>query len=229
MITIIHGDDISSSRRYFIEQKEKSKNHIDIEGDKINLSDLAQVIGGESLFGEQKDVFIENLLSSKKSKDAKSTVDSLKDNHKHLNIFLWEKQELTVSNTSFFKDAILKKFTLPKSLFAFLDSLKPNNSNVSVKLFHETLKSSKEEIIFFMLIRQFRLLIALLEQDSEQIDEVKRMAPWQKQKLINQSKLFGPIILKQAYQDLFKLDLGIKTGSGIFTLIPAIDFFLLSL
>lgn len=230
MITIIHGDDISSSRQFYLEQKQKSKNRIEFEGEKITLSELSQIIGGQSLFGEQKDVFIENFLSSKKSKDLKPMIDFLKNNHKNLNVFLWEKQQLTSASVTPFKDAIVKKFSLPQALFSFLDSIVPGNSTKSIKLFHETLESSKEEVVFFMLVRQFRLLLALSENsEDEQIDEFKRMVPWQKPKLAKQAERFGKDQLITNYKKLFEIDLGIKTGASSLPLTQSIDFFLLSL
>ena len=78
MLTIIHGDNISASRKYFIEQKEKYPDAPRFEGEKVTLTDLAQIFDGGELFSNSKTVFVEQFFSKrKKSKEGDSLIDSL--------------------------------------------------------------------------------------------------------------------------------------------------------
>ena len=109
-----------------------------------------------------------------------------------------------------------------------MDSIKPGNGPQLVKLFHQTLETAEIEIIFFMLIRQLRLLLALSEKEEtpESIDEIKKMAPWQKGKLHNQAAFFTQEQLLTLYQKLFVIEVGQKTGGLSSSLTSTIDFFL---
>ena len=63
MITIIHGDDVLSSRNYLLEEKNKSTSNFAFEGKNMILNDLIQVIESEGLFTDTKTIFIENFLA----------------------------------------------------------------------------------------------------------------------------------------------------------------------
>ena len=82
-----------------------------------------------------------------------------------------------------------------------------------------------------MLIRQIRLLIALSENGNTRdvIDEVKRLAPWQKSKLAKQAGYFSTQELLKIHEALYKMDLASKTSSFPLSLTETIDFFLLDL
>ena len=83
------------------------------------------------------------------------------------------------------------------------------------------------ELIFFMLVRQFRIMLG--QEGVDRIDEVKRMAPWQLGKMQRQAKTFGEEKLKSTYQKLFEIDLALKTGKIPYSLERSIDFFLADL
>ena len=230
MITIIHGEDIESSRIYLQEEKQKHKDYVSYEGKKITTTDLSQNIQGSGLFSDTKTIFIEGFLTGvkKTSKDAKEIIDFIAKNHKDSKIFIWEPKEFSKRDLLVFKDAIVRSFKLPQNIFIFLDSLRPNNSNNVISLFHKSLESGiKEELIFFMIQRQFRLLLALSDNTTEKtIDELIRLAPWQRGKLERQASLFSKSQLKKVYNSLFNIDLGLKTGKLNLTLPQAIDFLL---
>lgn len=231
MITVIHGDDIASSRKYLSEEKQRLKHFIVFEGNALNISDLAQNIEGNSLFGDKITVIIENFISkkSKLSDETKKILDFLKK-HKDAEIIFWEGKELSKKNAEIVPGAKSKLFKIPQLLFMFLDNIKPNASNSSIALFHEVLENVEVELIFFMLIRQFRLMLGLSDMSSaENIDEVIRLAPWQKEKLERQMRLFPIQKLKKMYRILYEIDIMQKTGKTIFSLIQSIDFLLLEI
>lgn len=233
MITIIHGDDISSSRNYFLELRQKEKNFVSFDGGKITITDLVQNIEGSGLFGDTKSIFIEDLLAKlkKTEKTTKEMLNFIAKNTKDSNFVLWESKEIQKRDLFLFKDAIVKIFKLPKNIFLFLDNLKPLNSRNLLRLFHEALDSGiKEELILFMIQRQIRILMALSNpNDNVQIDELIRMAPWQLIKLERQARLFSELQFKQIYKKLYEIEIAQKTGSSSLSLTQNIDFLLLDI
>jgi DNA polymerase III delta subunit, C-terminal domain len=249
MITIIHGNDTTQSRKYFLGEKQKSHDAVLLDADQVNLTDLAQILEGGGLFSETKYIFIEQLLTKrKKSAELKDILIYLEKHASEHTIILWEGKELEKSTLNTIKKAAIRDFKLPQTLFQFLDAIKPHNNNMLIKLFHQTITTTEPEMVFFMLVRQFRILLALAEQTNprhsgehkrlqnpdsgqaritEQIDELKRMAPWQKSKLESQAKSFEITHLLDLYEKLFTIEVGQKTGTLTLSLISAIDFFLL--
>lgn len=233
MITILHGDDISASRNYFQDLKQKRKDLILFDGSKLTLTDLVQNIEGSGLFGDTKTIFIEDLLIKlkKTDKNAKEILNFIAKNSKESTFVLWESKEILKRDLSLFKDAVVKTFKLPKNIFLFLDNLKPGNSKNLLRLFHEALDSGiKEELILFMMQRQIRLLLALSDQnDNNSIDEVIRLAPWQMGKLEKQAKSFEAQSLRKIYKKLYEIEIRQKTGASSLSLIQNIDFLLLDI
>ena len=231
MITIIHGDDISNSREYFHELKQKNKDSVIFDANKISITDLVQNIEGSGLFGSAKAIFIEEFLTKlkKTNKESKEILDFIIKKSKSSNFILWESKEILKKDLSEFKDAVIKLFKLPKNIFLFLDNIKPNNSKNLLNLFHQALDSGiKEELILFMIQRQTRILLALSDPgDNESIDEVIRLAPWQLGKLERQAKSFDINSLKKIHKKLYEIELAQKTGTLSLSLVQSIDFLLL--
>ncbi len=228
MITIVYGDDIVSSRNYYIDERQKVDNPIILYGDNLNKTQLVEVFESDSLFEvSQKNVFIENFFSKKENKEIVSYIQT---HSKKSNVLIWEGKEMSKAQISLFKNANIKLFSLPKMLFTFLNELKPGNNKKMVYLFHKCLEQLQCELIFFMMTRQFRLLLAVKERHSEnQIEEIKRMVPWQKLRLSNQAKLFSWDNLKDIYQKIMNIDVSQKGGMNTLSLPQAIDFLLLSI
>jgi hypothetical protein len=244
MLTIIHGNNTAQSRKFFLDEKNKFPDATILDAEKVNLTDLAQIFEGGGLFGEARYVFIEQLLTKrKKSADFKDILSYLEKNAGENAIFLWEGKELETASLKLLKNAVVRPFKLPQTLFQFLDAIKPGNSNTLIKLFHQTVENAETEMIFFMLVRQFRILLALspvipakvfdavmgtgIQTNADSIDEIKRMAPWQKDKLQKQAKLFDSSHLLNLYEKLFEIELAQKTGGLSSPLTSTIDFFLL--
>lgn len=230
MLTIIHGSDIAASRNFFISEKNRITGSILLREEIIDLTYLTQLLEAGGLFEDSKTIFIEEFLSRRKKSTQKDAIISyLARQSKTHQIYLWEGKELTVSTLNPFKGAVVKNFKLPSTLFAFLDALKPENGRQLIRLFHETGKSTEPEMIFFMLVRQVRLMLALSGNQEESISELKRLSPWQKAKTQKQAQLFGLVKLEEIYSRLFEIELAQKTGNLNQPLISAIDFFLLAI
>lgn len=229
MITIIHGTDIIASRKFFLDEKEKNSEAVILDGEKITMTDLAQVFEGGGLFEESKTVFIEHFFNRKKRKDEFNSFVTYLQTHSSHTIYLWEGKELETSTLNTIKSALPHVFKLPQTLFSFLDNLKPGNGKYLISLFHQTLETTDPEMVFFMLVRQIRLLLAFTEHTDNPIDELKRLAPWQKAKLQQQANSFGIETLKNLYQQLFIIENGQKTGTLPNTITTSIDFWLLQI
>jgi len=228
MITVIHGDDTTSSRDYFYSEKAKFNNPIIFDNNNFNLTDFLQSLSGKSLFNVEKNIFLDGIFSSKKASTDQidSIISEINKPRSPIDFFVWEGSGLSKTFLNQFPKATIKFFKLPQSVFSFLDGIRPNNPQ-NISLFHNALKNSDEGFLFSMLTRQFRLLMDSNENGGS-IEETKRLQPWQKEKLQRQSKMFTTEQLKKAYHKLYETDLGIKTGVYQ-NLTTAINFFLLEI
>lgn len=230
MVLIIHGNDIEKSRTYFFEEKNKLKNPILINGDLVTVDLLYQTSENKNFFEKETTIIVENFFSKIKanSNEFKDIISYINKN-KTIDIIFWENSEISKSALSAFNNATVKFFSFPQNLFLFLDNIKLENSRYLINLFHELLKTTEAEMIFFMITRQFRLLISQIEKGYDGIDETKRMAPWQLSKLKKQLSYFNKKKLLDLYTKLFDIDLAQKTGKVSYSLEKSIDFFLADL
>ncbi len=226
-MTIAHGSDTASSRKFYIDERDKVKTYILIEGKDLTYDKLYQSVEGDSLFDDSKNIFIENFFSSVKANtnEYKKIVEYISGVKP--NIFLWEGKELTKPQQFVFKNSSIKSFNFPANLFVFLDSIKPGNSP-SLNLFKELEKTMETELVFYMIIRQFRLLIYSLDP-TYAIEESRSMQPWLKSKLAKQASLFGKHKLLTTYRKLYEIDHKTKFGLTPFSLSSSIDIMLASL
>lgn len=229
MITLVHGNDIAASRNFYIEERQKYKEFEVLEGKNLEFAHLFQKLEGNSLFSTEINIFVENFFSNLKSTSTeyKKVVEYL-NKKKDVSIFFWEDKELTKAQVGNFKNATVKLFNYPQLLFTFLDAIKPHNPLV-VKLFADLQKNMEAELIFYMIVRQFRLMLTVLSVGSTNIDDAKRLAPWQMSRLKSQANLFGKEKLTKIYNKLYKMDYESKYGLSSLNLAKAIDIFLLDL
>lgn len=233
MITLIHGDDLVKSRKYLSVLKGTHQSAETLNGTEVNITSLLQILHGGSFFSEDKILFIEELLLKKKNtSEYKEIINLLVDDKLPAHIILWEGREIEKNILETFKNAGIKLFKLPRSLFSFLDALKPENGINLIKLFHNVLETTDEESVFYMLVRQFRLLLALHPESQHPspftLEDLKRLQSWQKEKLTKQSQLFNVSLLISKYRELYAIESGIKTGNRS-SLINSVDIFLLGI
>lgn len=227
MITLIHGEDIAASRNHYWQLRQKIADGQILDGATISLTDLQQNLAGEDLFGTKQSVFLENLLSKRKSvKEMEYFTDVI--NNTNADVVMWESKELTPKQTVLLKNATVRVFKIPATIFALLDNLKPGNGKVLIESYHKTLAEKDPEFVLVMLQRQTRILLALAEPSQESISEISRLAPWQKGKIEKQAKLFSVGQLLHLHDQLFQLELGMKTGSLSLPLSDSLDLTLLS-
>lgn len=227
MITIIHGTDEVASRNFYFGEKENLKNFMSLDGNLLDFDTFFQNTQNLSMFDNDTTLLIENFLSKSKSNspELKKIVDYVNQN-KNLNVIFFESTELSKTLVLSFKNPQIKSFSTPKQIFTFLDNIKPNNSRYLIQLFHQLLNDSEVEIIFFMLIRQFRFLVSLQSNPQKNIDEFKRLAPWQISKFKRQLSFFDKERLLSLYNEIFEMELSYKTGKKPYSLEKSIDIFL---
>lgn len=224
MVYLIHGDDNLSSRNYYISQKDN--NSISFDAENLNLVELSQTLIGSALFTESNKVFIDNLFSNK-SKNQNEIIDLL-SKKRSANIFIYSNKEVSLKSLSGIKDLEQKVFKIPQNMWEFLDRLRPSRKQ-NLFDFHKTLAANETEIVFSMLIRQFRLLLAISSNSKNNISEIHRLAPWQKSKLVHQSSFFTQNSINKIISKLYEIDKSIKTGSSSLTLKQNIDFLMLEI
>ena len=231
MITIIHGDSINESREYFLKKKTEFQNLVSLDGQNISEGDLINFFSGGNLFFEEKNLAIENLLSKNKlGKNLDGLIAILNEHERKSNIIIWEEKEVSQKNLNLLPKASIQIFKIPKLIFNFLDNVKPGNGKNLIVIFHKLLENTPVEIILHMMVRQLRLLIAVSSSDkSDTIEELQKIAPWQKGKLERQAVFFNRDKLINLYHKLYNIDLSGKTGTLSTPLAHAIDFLLVDI
>lgn len=226
MLTILHGDNIAASRNTFITLKQSSKNPVSLRGGFFTITDLVQIFEGGELFAQNKDVFIEDLFGkTKKGQELEIYTDYLTRHAVENTIVLWEGKIMTKTQLGFLKNSSVQIFKLPTFLFSLLDGLRPNNTSFLIIQAQKVMNDIGEEILFSMLIRHIRMLLALREKAST--EEVKKLAPWQRTKLTQQASSFTTEHLITLHKMLFLIDTTRKIGTNTLPLPASIDFFLL--
>jgi len=231
MITIIHGDSTDESREYFLKIRATFQNILSMGGQNITKEDLINFFSGGNLFFEEKNLAIENLFSENKAgKNLDELIAILNEHEKKSNIILWEGKEVSQKNLNLLPKASIQIFKIPKLIFNFLDNVKPGNGKNLIVIFHKLLENTPVEIIMYMMARQLRLLIAVSSSDkSDTIDELSKIAPWQRGRFERQAVFFDRDKLINLYHKLYDIDLSSKTGTLNMPMADAIDFLLLDI
>lgn len=225
MITVLHGDNLVDSKNRLGELKKDAVEIISFPGDKLTVGDVKQALESESLFGTDRLIVIENLLSSKTSKIKEEILNYLSSNAFSPEIILWEGKELSPSVLKKFPQARISNFKPLTNIFRLVDSLKPEKGVELIRLFHDLIKTEAPEVIFVMLARQFRNLILAKERGDSYFS---LFAPWQRGKLESQSKYFTLKNLLSYQRKLLDIDAKIKLGQTPFSLIQRLDIFLVN-
>ena len=146
--------------------------------------------------------------------------------NQHCGYELWtvsnelEKLKLFTNNKEVTKEIIESIVTpsLSASIFKLTDSLAEKNAKASLKTL-EILQDSGEELnmIFFMIVRHFRILIQVSDMISKgnpqnSIQKKLKQHPFVIQKTSSQSKNFTMELLEKIYKKLLQIDIEIKTG-----------------
>ncbi len=226
---IFHGDNQTQSRQALISQLENLKrNQIQLkwlDGLQITKPDLEIELTTQNLF-QTEAIIIENLLTRPRSQTKTQCLKLLNNYHGSKDVYLWDKK--TVSQTTLKQlqnqKPIVNLFKFPSYLFKFLDSFQPHNQTQALKLFHQTLTLTNEQLIFVMLTRRLAQLI-----QAKTAPDLLNGPNWQKQQLIRQSQTWNLNRLLSTYRQLIKIDYSIKTGQTQLDLVTQLDLLILGL
>ncbi|TSC54011.1 MAG: Uncharacterized protein LiPW16_201 [Microgenomates group bacterium LiPW_16] len=231
MITILHGESILASRSTLaaLKAQHKDKEILILDGKKIGLTEVKQALETSSMFTVSRLVIIENLLSGRKDSNQQEILAYLGKNLPRFDLILWEKEEVSKSLLARVSPAKVLLFKPEPVLFKFLESIRPDNKSQALKLLEQSFKRESPEIIFYMLVRQFRFLLLLKDGVTSGVEELDRLASWQKERLARQAKHFSLEQLVEIYQKLLEIDYQQKTGQAAFNLTKTLELFLTNL
>lgn len=246
MLTILHGDNILASRKALESAKlaASEKEIIKLEGKKTDLPLLKQALEAKSLFAENKLVVVEDLITDNRKQITENVINYLIEGKFDADLVLWEGKPLPIGILSKFKKAGDKKtgyikiqlFKQPAVIFKFLDSIKPKNIKEMLTSLKRSIEVSQPEIVFYMLVRQFRILLAVKAKEKDRtiernndIEELKRLAAWQLGRLKIQASHFSLEQLLKIYKELLIIDYQIKTGKSALDLTKRMELFIMSL
>lgn len=227
MITIIHGSNQVVCRNELNLHKAKFKEVVTLDGKNLILKDLELTISSQSLFGLERLVVIENFFAGKKNRE--DIITFLNSSNINYELVFWEEKESKSKDLTKFSPSNTKilLYNLPSIIFKFLDSVYPGNLKQVLALFAQVLEANEAEIIFFMLVKQFRyLLLSRLEAKIFPSD-YSRLAPWQKQKIAGQSTHFTKDQLLDMYSHMLQLEYSLKSGQTSLEAAESLKLFLI--
>ena len=254
MIHVFHGENTTASRSSLNEQIAQLRSKLPdaeilhLDGAKLAETELINALESQSMFSSDRIVHIDGLLTRRPSKEKDRLCSQLTAHSSprsveagsQLNIIIWEPKQLTQTQLKPLQkcsDCQIQEFKLSKTLFAFLDSIKPNNAKQMIDLLSLTLKSEAPELVMFLLVRRVtELLLAVSRQPAS--PELQRgepsalsgiKTPWQKERIVNQTKGWTIEELLSLHKKLLEIDEAIKTGSSASDLPTHLDILLASL
>lgn len=232
MVTILHGENNTASRQELTKLKAEAETKselIILDGTKVDLTGLKQALEARSLLASDKIVILENFLGAKKRSKDEELIAYLRNEEPTCDLILWESQEVGSSLLHLFPKAKVRLFKLDPHLFRFLETLRPGNQQKMIESFRQTIIQEDVNLIFHMLIRQFRLLLFLKNGGKKGLEEVDRMADWQKARLAKQSEHFTSEGLLAIYRQLLAMDYQEKSGKTAYPLSQTLELFLANL
>ncbi len=219
MVTLIHGDNTTLSFNYLTDLKKNFNGEaITLVAKEQTSITLNENFASQSLFETEKLIIIENPGSTKKLFDDLEVPTST-------NVVLYEPKKLTFAEVQSFQKKLpglgVQEFKLDPVVFKFVESLAPGNQKVMLPLWNEYIKSEEPEIALSMLARQVRLLLGG--------DDFQNLAPWQKDRVINQAKKFTKEQLIVFHSKLLEADYNSKSGQSPVTLSDSLELLLITL
>ena len=191
MITLIHGDDIATSRRIFIDEVKKNSQHeiVRFDGKTITENEVFLACETQTLLASSKVIVIERFFSGVLSKERKNIISYLTGKMCPFDTILWEEKEIEKGTLKkLFPDATIFFAKPSQKIFSFLETIGGVPKSQMVLSFHALLTCEEAEFIYLMLLRQFRYLI--LSTDAKAARD-SGLQQWQLSKLLRQAGKLG--------------------------------------
>jgi len=226
MIKILHGENTIKSREKLVslltDLQAKGIKIVRLEANKINLPELEAALIQTDLFGATETVVIEELHSLLKSKRKDQLINLVAAANK--DVILWEKRDLTKPMLAKFPNANIEMFKLSSALFSWLDLFHSETQiQKNLESLHKAIEANTDHMCFVMLMRQVRLLIQIKE------GIIPPGAPFMIQKIKKQANYFSLPTLLQIHEDLFKIDMDLKSSKGFSSLQQRLDLLVVNL
>ena len=213
MITIICGEDISSSRLFFAGEIANFKSK-GFEVKSITSEELKYLESGyahKTLFGSTTIYISENTHKSyARNKKALNTLLNTLSKNKDLVILIWE-DSISKRDLGITADVRFKEFRPDKNIFKLIESCYPTNLKSFIYTLNEIRTKTNDFFVFIMLSRHIKKLI--LYQHGIMPTNLQT---WQKIKLEYQQKYWKQELILDFYDKLITLDSLIKTGKTPF-------------
>ena len=230
MLHLFHGEHIEASRQELQKLKEKFQHAetVLLDGKSASLTDVRLATETTSLFGGDRLVVIENLLNqkvNKKGAEAQQWLEFIKNIPESSEVVFWENKEIgKLVIRKLPKKIDIALFKPDKSIFAFVESVRPQKVQKSLGLFQDVIRQESAELAFAMLARQMRLLIT-----TKELGKNSGLSPWQMSKLTGQAQSFTLNQLVTAHLKLIEIDRRLKKGLSAFSLQQEVELWLISL
>lgn len=228
MLTIIHGEDLVKSRNFLDQLKKESqgKELISLDKKKIELTELKEALESGSMFNSDRLVIVEDLFSVKSKTELGKMINYITSKQYSNDLILWVKDDLAKTVLAKLKADKVLECKPEQVVFNFLDSLRPENARESLLLLRKILKNEEPEIVLFMIIKRFRLLLLVKDKVTAETDDLDKLASWQIGKLTKQTNYFTLISLVKIFHQLLEIDAAQKTGQASFSLKKTLELFI---
>jgi len=211
MIFIIHGENLISSRaeltRRLTAAEANGFSVKRLDGKHLDSVTLEASLGTQDLFTPRVLVVIEDLFSLPKSKKKDELIALI--HTATVDVLLWEKKTLTVTQLKPFDGATVLSFKTSSAVFGWLDMLRPGDLPRILRAFEKAADQDGAEMCFAMLCRQVRLLLQV--KDGGQL----KLAPFMIGKFQRQASYFSMEQLLKMHKQLLAIDESIKTSSSL--------------
>ena len=194
---IIHGYDLTSSRKYLEVLKNKYQESITLEGERLNLENFSEVALNSSLFLKKTVIIIENYSGSEKIFEVSTLHDV---------VFWWSKTIIKIPKVD---KIVLFKNQQAYGIFKFADTVGLKQEKTSLLLLNGLFEERvPPEKIISILTRQFKLITQVLDGS---IDKVSK-SDFVRNKIESQAKDWNLKKIHGALTLLFLTDIKIKKG-----------------
>ena len=211
MITILHGEHVVASRyelmKRIVSAEANGFSVKRLDGKHLDVVTLEASLGTQDLFTPRVLIVIEDLFSLPKSKKKDELIALV---HKAMvEVLLWEKKTLTVTQLKPFAGVTIVPFKTSSAVFGWLDMLRPGDLPRILRAFEKAVDQDGAELCFAMLCRQIRLLLQV--KDGGQL----KLAPFMIGKFERQASYFSMEQLLKMHEQLLAIDESVKTSSSM--------------
>lgn len=225
---ILHGEDTAASRAQLTQIKQEHQRGgnplVSFNGKDLDVLTLQAASQSVDLLGGVRLIVIEGFFGAPKSKRQDEVFAYLatvpKDDQQ---ILLWESKKVAPTKLKAL-NAQVTEFNLPKIIFTFLENVVPGQPWQTLKLFKSILATQPAELVFFMLVRQTRLLLT-----AKFAPQTLKGPGWITGKIKGQAGKFSPTSLLGLHESLYQIDKEIKTGQSLLPLPDRLSSLLLVL